>query len=217
MWSSNLIRLAGLATVVGGVLFLVGDLLSLVTESENLSESATTAPHAVTWLLLLLGAALVLIGLPGLYVRQSETAGILGLAGFVAAFLGTALVLGAIWGQLFVAPFVAVQAPSVLDAEPTGALALGFTLTFALLTVGWLLFGIAALRARVYPRIAVIVLMVGAVLNYLPVPLSGVVLDVAIAWLGFVLFTGRGEAAQQPSRMRRARPKGYGDGERPDV
>ena len=199
MSSSSLIRLSGLAAVVAGVLLLIGDLLSLATESENMSESATTTPHIFTFLLYLLGSVLVLVGLVGLYVRQSEAAGVLGLVSFAGAFLGTSLVLGVVWAQLFIAPFLAVQAPRVLDTEPTGAL--GFTLTFALLAVGWLLFGVAALRARVYPRAAAIVLMVGAVINFLPVPLSGIVLDVAIAWLGFILFTGRGEAAQQPSRV----------------
>ena len=54
MSSSNLIRLSGLAGVVAGALLLVGDLLdllSLATGPENLSEAATTAPFAFTFLL----------------------------------------------------------------------------------------------------------------------------------------------------------------------
>jgi hypothetical protein len=47
---------------------------------------------------------LLQIGLVGLYVRQSEAAGIFGLLGFVVAFLGTALAVGAIWSQLFIVP-----------------------------------------------------------------------------------------------------------------
>jgi hypothetical protein len=74
---------------------------------------------------------LLLVGLVGLYVRQSEASGILGLVGFAVAFLGTALVLGAVWAQLFVAPFLAIRAPAVLDAEPTGTLAMGFTLVYS--------------------------------------------------------------------------------------
>ncbi len=200
MTSSNLIRLSGLAAVLAGVLAFIGDLLSL-TEPESLSEAATTASYVFTYLLYLLGTVLLLVGLVGLYVRQSEATGILGLAGFAVAFLGTALVLGAVWAQLFVAPFLAVQAPRVLDIEPVGALGVGFTLTFLLFAAGWLLFGLAALRARIYPRVAAIVLMVGAVIGFIPVPASGIVLDVAVAWLGFALFTGRGEAARQPSRV----------------
>ncbi len=92
MSSSNLIRLGGLA----GVLLTIGALLSLATESENPSESATTASYAFTWLLYLLGGVLLLLGLVGLYARQSEAAGILGLVGFVAALFGTVLALGAV-------------------------------------------------------------------------------------------------------------------------
>jgi hypothetical protein len=199
--SSNLLRLSGLAAVVAGALLLVGDLLSLATESENLSESATTAPFALTFLLYLIGSVLLLVGLVGLYVRQSEASGVLGLVGFAVAFLGSALVLGAVWAQLFIAPFLANMAPAALDAEPTGTLAVGFTLTFALSSLGWLLFGLAALRARVYPRAAAIALMVGAVISFLPIPASGIILDVTVAWLGFTLFTGMGVSGDRPQRV----------------
>jgi len=201
MSSSNLLRLSGLAAVLAGVLLTIGDLLSL-TEPENLSEAATTASFAFTYLLYLLGTVLVLVGLVGLYVRQSEAAGILGLVSFLVAFLGTALLLGAVWAQLFVAPFLATEAPAALNTEPTGTLALGFALTFLItLPLGWLLFGIATLRARVYPRAAAIVVIIGAVVSFLPIPATGIILNVAVAWLGFVLFTGRGLSAEQPSRV----------------
>jgi hypothetical protein len=200
--SSNLIRLSGLAAIAAGALLLVGDLLSLATESENRSEAATTAPFVFTFLLYLIGSVLLLVGLVGLYIRQSEASGILGLVGFAAAFLGSALVLGAFWTELFVAPFLANTAPAVLDAGPTGTLAVGFTLTFVVfLPLGWLLFGLAALRARVYPRAAAIALMVGAVISFLPIPASGIVLDVVVAWLGFTLFTGLGASDERPSRV----------------
>src|SRR3712207_8799484 len=65
-----------------------------------------------------------------------------------------------------------------------------FPYTTLFRSLGWLLFGVASLRARVYPRVAAIVLMIGAVLSILPVPLTGLVISVAVAWLGFVLFTG---------------------------
>jgi hypothetical protein len=45
------------------------------------------------------------------------------------------------------------------------------------------------------------VLMVGALLAVIPVPVTGIVLDVPVAWLGFILFTGRGETALQPYRV----------------
>ena len=204
MPSSELIRWSGLAAILAAVLLSVGALLNIATETENLSESATTAPYAFTWLLYLLGGVLLLLGLVGLYARQSEAAGILGLVGFLVAFLGTLLV-GSAWFQLFVAPFFAVEAPRALDAEPTGMLALGFVLTFVVFgTLGWILFGIATLRARVFPRAAAILLIAGVLINFLPTHFTELVFNVAVAWLGFVLFTGQGEArrrAQRPARV----------------
>ena len=82
-------------------------------------------------------------------------------------------------------------------------LALGFTLTFVVfLPLGWLLFGVASFRARIYSRAAAILLMVGAVIAGLPIPLTEIVLYVGVAWLGFVLLTERGERVQQPMRVR---------------
>jgi hypothetical protein len=201
--NSDLIRWSGLAAILAAGLLSIGALLSLATESENLSVSATTPSYAFSSLLYLLGGVLLLIGLVGLYIRQSGPSGILGLVAFLVAFLGTALAVGATWAELFVAPALAVEAPRVLDAEPTGMLALGFTLTFVVfLPLGWLLFGVASFRARIYPRAAAILLMVGAVIAGLPIPLTEIVLYVGVAWLGFVLFTERGETVQQSMRVR---------------
>jgi hypothetical protein len=212
--SSNLVRLSGLTAVLGSVLFLVAELLSFVTETEDFrrGEWATSTPFLFTWTLFLLGGVLLQIGLVGLYVRQSEAAGIFGLVGFVAAFLGTALAVGASWSQLFIAPDLMVEAPDVglPQAQPAGVPGVAdhsvgaywFSMSFGnYFPLGWFLFGVATLIARVYPLAVAIALIAGTFLANLPVPLSGVVLYVAVAWLGFILFTGRGEAAPQPARV----------------
>ncbi len=197
MPSSSLIRLAGLAAVLSGVSSLIGDLLSLVVDLES-AESAATVPYVFVFLLYLLGAVLLLLGLVGLYASQSEAAGVLGFVGFLVAFLGTALVSGALWFELFITPSLAAEAPELAEAELGLA---GFILSFLLVIIGWLLFGVATLRARVYPRPAAVLLIAGAVLSFAPIPLAGIVLSVAVAWLGFVLFTGRGMSSEQPSRV----------------
>ena len=66
----------------------------------------------------------------------------------------------------------------------------GVYLTFLAFAVGWLLFGIVTLRARVYPRWAAILLVAGAVISILPLPVTTVVLSAAVVWLGFHLFAG---------------------------
>ncbi len=198
MSSSGLIRWGGMAAVVGGVLFVVGDLLGLLTFGGELAETAATGTFFVQQFLFLLGTVLILFGLFGLHASQSEATGTLGLVGFLVAFLGTALAVGATWAQAFVAPRIAQLEPGLLEV-PNFA----FPLSFAIFAVGWLLFGIATMRAGVYPRVAAILLIVGAVLTFVSFlfPASAVVLGIGVAWLGFALFTGGSAPAEQPSRV----------------
>lgn len=198
MSSSDLVRWSGLAALVGGVLFVVAELLGLPTLNvESFSETVTTTSYAIQQLAYLLGVALVLLGLCGLYVRQSEATGVLGLIGFLIAFLGTVLIAGFMWASAFIAPALATEAPEFLDAGPPP----GLIPTFIIFAVGWLLFGIATLRGRVFPRASAIALIVGAVVTFLPLPFTTLVFDVAVAWLGFALFTERAASAEQPSRV----------------
>ena len=108
-------RWAGLATVISAVLSVIGDLLRLFVDVES-SQTATTTPYALVFLLYLLGAVLLLLGLVGLYASQSEAAGALGLVTFLAAFLATALLVGVLWFELFITPSLATRAPGLAKA-----------------------------------------------------------------------------------------------------
>jgi hypothetical protein len=70
-------------------------------------------------------------------------------------------------------------------------------LSLLVYAVGWLLFGLASLRARVYSRGPAIALIVGAALDLLGAPLSGLVIDAAFIWLGFSLLSGREAPVEQ--------------------
>jgi hypothetical protein len=178
MSSSSLIRWGGLAAMVAGVLFIIVDLISLFVFgfSQRFTEAIISSGlllfrSAVTPL----AGALVLLGLVGLYARQSEAIGIPGLASFLIAFVGTVLAQGSILAAL-------------------------------LADLGWALFGVASLQARVYPRMASILLIIGATstgaFSALPRSEPGsllmyavmgadIILNAAIAWLGFSLFAKR--------------------------
>lgn len=202
MHSSDLIRWSGLAAVLSGGMLLISDFLSFTVNSGDLTEVATTGAYLIDGTTRILAGVLLLLGLVGLYARQSEAAGVPGLVAFLVAFAGTALILGTWWTNTFVAPSLATEAPAFLEAGPTGVLGAAYTLSFALAAVGWLLFGLVSLRARVYPRAATAVLMVGAALSFAPLPASGVVLEVAIAWMGLVLFSQKETSVQQPERVK---------------
>jgi hypothetical protein len=83
-----------------------------------------------------IAALLLPVALVGLHFRQSEAAGALGLVGFLAALIGTELLVGMFWTNTFIPPALAVEAPAVLDAEPTGSLGVWFTVSFTFLAAG---------------------------------------------------------------------------------
>jgi hypothetical protein len=197
MSSSDLIRWSGLAAIAAGALLAVAALLDLTYfgPERRFSEVVQTGSYLFQQVLYLLGVMLLLVGLVGLYASHSQAAGALGLVGFLVAFAGTVLVAGFLWASTFIAPALAAEVPEFLDAGAPP----GLFLTFITFAVGWLLFGIATLRARVYPRWAAILLIVGAVIAILPLPFTTIVLSVAVAWLGFHLFTGRDAAEAQAS------------------
>ena len=128
--------------------------------------------------------ALLLLGLVGLYAYQSKVIDVVGLIGFLLAFFGTVLALA------------------------------GNVWASMLAYLGWALFGVSSWQARIYPPMAAILLVIGAVLT---APFSALIVSrlgdilvyvglgastifaIAIVWLGFALFTGRSEEAQRPT------------------
>jgi hypothetical protein len=209
--ASSLVRLGGLAAVVGAVLLLTADIIDAYNidayaTAELNREFLTTGTHAFQSALRLIAFGLLLpLGLVGLYARQAEAAGPLGLLGFVVAFAGTVLVSGFVWVDTFVAPELATSAPRLIEAGPPP----GRSLSFLVFGIGWALFGIASLVGRVYPSTAAILLILGAIigtvvsLTFLPVPLGWLPFEATVAWLGVVLLTGWGVSAASghPSRV----------------
>ena len=198
MRSSDLIRWSGLAAILGAALLLISDFLSLTVLSGDPAEIVTTGAYLADGVTRILAGILLLVGLVGLYARQSEASGTLGLVAFLVAFAGTALILGTWWTNAFVAPVLAQEDSRLLETGPTGVMSVAFTLSFALAGVGWLLFGLVSLRAGVYPRAAAVVLMIGAALTFAPLPGGQVVFEVAVAWLGLTLFSRKEAFAGRP-------------------
>jgi hypothetical protein len=164
MSSSNLIRWGGLAAVLGGALIVFTDLVLALTIGSADTYTGTTTEQ-IAAVSFLAGKVLILIGLIGLYLHQAEVAGRFGLVAFLAALVGTALMVSSDWSEVFIAPILMQAAPALMD-EPPGLLMVGFLLNYGLETLGWLLFGVATFRARVFPRAAAAMLTVGVLLPF---------------------------------------------------
>lgn len=155
----------------------------VVVGSQPIGEAATTPAFNVPTALALASAVLLGLGLVGLYLHQQARLTSLGTAGFVTALVGTMLAAGAAWTYVFVLPHFAAEDPALVNVGAGSVLA-GFLISYAVLAIGWTIFGVATLRARSYPRGPVILLIVGALVSFLPLPSRTLILSVGAAWLG---------------------------------
>jgi hypothetical protein len=146
--SSTLVRLSGAAAIFAGVLLVAADLLSpthlffpLGFQSFSEPTTVTSAPlyYPLQSKIDLLAAVLLLGGSIGLYARQVQAAGLLGLAGFLVAFLGTALVVGFLWANAFIVPSFTAEMPELVEAPEllAGVPPPGFYLSLGTFAVGW--------------------------------------------------------------------------------
>ena len=171
MSSSDLIRWGGLAAVMTGVVFIVDGLLGLAF------------PGAI-WLEATFSAALLLmlVGLAGFHALQKESYGRIGRAGFYTIIVGSLIhVLG-----------------SMVILAGSMALDLLIVLGNLAALVGFVLYGAATLQARALPRWCGVAFIVA-----LPVTivLGNVVFGLVWLALGYVLWSRRGVASEEPSRV----------------
>jgi hypothetical protein len=201
----SLLRLAGLAALLAGFCYVLVGLF----HPPNVAAAVTTTRWQVVHVLACAMCVFGLLGMTGLYVRQAAKTGWLGLAGYVLLSVWLTLVMGFSFIEAFVLPHVASAVPGFVQSwmgmfnGPAGTFDLGalpiiWTSTAPMLIGGGLLFGIATFRAGILPRWAGALLAVSTagapVAVLLPnasQPKVAVLMGIALAWLGFALFSER--------------------------
>lgn len=209
--TSNLIRSAGLAAVLGGLIFAGIQPI----HPPDVVESVTTGAWAVITSVKTAMCLLFLVGITGLYARQVDKAGWLGLAGFVLLTVSWWLQTAFVVAEAFIMPPLASTAPAFVDGflgisyghtggVNFGALPTLYSLAGITYMLGGLLFGIATLRAGVLPRWPAGLLAVAATLTPLAALLphaqqrfAAVPVALALAWLGYALWSERRASAAQ--------------------
>ncbi len=210
--ASKLIRWAGLSAVVAGLIFAGIQPI----HPPDVLASVTTRAWAIITPMKTAMCLLFLLGIAGLYARQVNKAGWLGLAGFLLLSLSWALQTAFVFAEAFIMPLLATTAPKFVDGflgiasghasgVNLGALPALYTLVGVLYMLGGLLFGIATLRAGILPRWAAGLLAVAAALTpaaaLLPHQfqrLAAVPVGFALACLGYALWSERGERVSEP-------------------
>ena len=215
--TSNLIRWTGLAAMAAGIIFAGIQPI----HPPDVLASVTTGAWAIIMPLKMVMCLLFLLGMAGLYARQVEEAGWPGLAGYLLFSLSWAINMAYIFAEAFILPVLATAAPQfvesflgIVNGSPgdmnIGALPTIYGLSgFVGYMLGGLLFGIATFRAGILPRWPAGLLAVAAALTpaaaLLPHEIqrfAGIPVGLAVAWLGYALWTERRERASEPLPVR---------------
>ncbi|KAA9022572.1 hypothetical protein [Niallia endozanthoxylica] len=157
MTLSNAIRWLGLLAVIGGICRLLMTPLELVWGTDN---TMALIIGGVT------GSVFIIIGTAGIYLYQAEKAGILGFIGFFITTLGNILVCTMVMISLFVN--TALQDPQVLEQDLPGPVVPIRIIMMIAMNLGYILFGIATLRAKVLPRWGGALMILLVLMTFIP-------------------------------------------------
>jgi hypothetical protein len=212
MNTKNLIRWAGVSAMVAGICYVVVGMF----HPPNAVSSVTTTEWAIVHTLAIAMSFFGLLGMTGIYARQVKESGRLGLAGYLLFSLWLVLIMGFTFTEVLILPLLATAAPVFVEGwmgmlngsagtMNLGALSTVWPLTAPVYMLGGLLFGIATIRAGILSRWAAGLLAAGTVLApiaaLLPLelqPKMAVPVGIALAWLGYALWSERREPAAQP-------------------
>ena len=211
--AANLIRWAGVSAMLAGIFYV---LVGLFHPLETLA-SATTPRWIIVHALATAMCFFGLLGMVGLYARQVKETGWLGLAGYLLFNLFYALTAPYTFVEAVILPLWASTTPIFVEgflglfnghAGPMNlaVLAALYSLSGIVYIFGGLLFGFATFRAGILPRWPAGLLAFAAVSPallawLLPHPLDRILavpMGVALAWLGYALWSERREPAAQP-------------------
>ena len=169
--TTTLTRAAGVAAVVGGLLYIG---VQINHPHLDLAFISTTE-WKVRQTMKVLFAALSLAGITGMYLRQVTRTGVLGLVGYLVLATGFLAMMSVEVVGVVVVPSIAGTSPGYVTdvlavAVPGGSATGDLGLIQPLISVmgigflgGSLLFGTALFRARILARWAAALLAVGAV------------------------------------------------------
>jgi hypothetical protein len=191
MQAKTLVRYgAPIAIVAGALMIITRPVILFTTPAEigDFTQYVLSTTHAVNSAVSILAFALLVIALVALYDREARSAGAFGALAFGAAVVGTMFMTGDWWYEAFAVPRLAEVEPDAIDNFVGGRLIIGGVSSFVLFGIGWIMYGVASIRARVIPRNISITILVGGFMSGVPISFAylsgGVVLGLAFVWLG---------------------------------
>jgi hypothetical protein len=190
---------APLAIVAGGLVVLtrVVILLTVPADVGALTVYVLTPTHAITSYVSIVAFALLLLALVASYDLQARRVRGFGLFALGVAVVGTVFLAGDWWFEAFAVPRLAEVAPDSMASFPAGRLVVGALSSFALFGIGWTLYGIASIRAHLFPAVVSWGITVGGFVSAVPgvgYLFGNIVLGLSFVVLG--LWLGRARTAR---------------------
>ncbi len=193
--------IAVLTVVQAGLLLILGLApLLLLDAGDTLIGWVRDSAWPVLSVMALVFTGLIALILLGLYTCGIEESGVTGLIGLAIALVGLLPFIGFQFDMAFVWPVLAVSAPDLVAFDGPMFRDPRFSLVHVWMgpvyNVGILVFGIALVRARIFPRLATGLFTVGMILSagilFPPfvIRMVGAVLGApALGWMGLVLWS----------------------------
>ena len=160
-------KLGGIAVISGGTLLIVGNAVVMPMLDLEAPFTEMMASNVYLWRMSLASLAVFLLmaGCPSLHAYQASRSGSFGKVAFSLAFLGCALLFAHEWAQVFYVHSLAATAPDALqameDAEGINVYDLEAMIVLMTFTTGWIVFSASMLRAKVFYRLAPILVIAG--------------------------------------------------------
>jgi hypothetical protein len=216
--AAKLIRWSGLSAMAAGIIFAGIQPI----HPPDVLESVNTSLFITITILKTLMSLFGLFGIAGIYARQVEESGWLGLAGYLLLTIFYAVQMCYAFVEPFVLPLLTTVAPTFVESVmgmasgaggpmDLGAFAVVYQLVSVLYLLGLLLFGSALFRTHILPRWAsgllagsgpLAIIMV-ALLPHQFERLAAMPMGFALAWLGYALWSERRERSSESLRNQR--------------
>jgi hypothetical protein len=210
--ASKIIRWSGLSAMAAGIIFAGIQPI----HPPDVLTSVNTDIWAILTSLKTVMSIFGLFGIAGLYARQVKETGWLGLAGYLLLTIFYAVQMCYSFAETLILPLLTSLVPTFVESSlglatgVPGEMSLGtfgtvYSFLPLLYLLGLLLFGIAIFRARILSRWAALLLAFSGPLAFIMVSLlphqyerlAAMPMGIALAWLGYTLWSERREPASE--------------------
>ncbi|MHA2034908.1 MAG: hypothetical protein ACW98X_00655 [Promethearchaeota archaeon] len=204
MINKNFFRITGLANIISAVFLLLFWFLYAILLPIN---EVPTNYHLLIldpeWLIVnglgVIGFLLALIGVLGIFFKQSNDLTQLGMLGFLVTFVGQVLYNAGIYYETFIWPVLAASDINLVDLSngPIYTDPVFFMMQMlvgSIYVIGFLIFGYSTYKTDSFPKWAILILVIGVVFfipgffPYIVRTIGIIVYTGGLIWVGYTLF-----------------------------